>query len=202
MALYRGQEEALHKGYDELGAKSRWLLRAFFDEGLSPPEALRAPVEFVLARELEVRLREWLSDGGKDADRTLLALVEEARRLDLRQKDRPQDLLSASFMTRLRRLRERPDLGAFREVQEIVDIAGRMDCALERAEIAALMDEILSRELPPLIEQLLQAGSRDLYLLTLALLRLGEQFGFATGGLRQRLRPIEERLAADPGLWP
>ena len=202
MALYKGQEEELHKGYNELAAKNRWLLKAFFDEGLPPPEALRAPVEFVLARELEVRLLEWLSDGGADAHRALLALVEEAKRLDLRQKDRLHDLLSESLIPRMRRLGERPDLEGFRGVQEILDLADRMGCRLEGAEIAVLMDEILAREVPPLIEQLLRAGSRDLYLLTSALLRLGERFGFATGWLGQRLRPIEERLAADPGLWP
>jgi len=54
----------------------------------------------------------------------------------------------------------------------------------------------------PFIDLLLQTGSREQYDLVSALLRLGERFGFATQELRQRLRPIEERLAADPGLWP
>ncbi len=202
MAFYRGQGDELHKGYDELASRTRWLLRAFFDEGLSPPEALRAPAEFILERELEAHLRKWLSDSGTEAHRALLTLADEAKRLDLRQKDRLQNLLSASFMTRIRQLRERPDLEGLRRVQEILDLADRIGCTPEGAEIVSLMDEILSHEVPPLIEQLLQTGSRDLYDLTSALLRLGERFGFATATLRQRLRPIEERLAADPSLWP
>ncbi len=202
MALYRWREEELHKGYDGLAAQTRWLLRAFFDEGLSPPEALRAPAEFILARNLEACLRDWLSDGGADAHRVLLTLADEVKRFDLRQKDRLQELLSAAFTTRMRRLRERPELGRFREVHEVLDLADRVNCTLDRAEIVSLMDETLADEVPTLIEQVLQTGSRDLYDLISALIRLGERFGFATGRLRQRLRPIEEQLAADPGLWP
>ncbi|MBI3781290.1 MAG: DUF3536 domain-containing protein [candidate division NC10 bacterium] len=202
LALYRGREEELHKGYDELAARTRWLLREFFNEGLSPPEALRAPTEFILARDLEARLREWLSDGDAEANRALLTVADEARRLDLGQKHRLKDLLSASFIARMRLLREHPDLEGLNLAQEILDLADRIGCPLESADIVPLMDEILAHGAPPLIEQLLQTGSKDLYDLVSALLRLGERFGFSTGRLRQRLRPIEDRLAADPGLWP
>jgi hypothetical protein len=201
-AFYRGHEEELHKGYDELAGRTRWLLRAFSDERLVPPETLRAPAEFILGRDLEARLREWLVDGSAEAYRNLLTLAAEAEKLELRQKDRHQDLLSAALIARMRRLRERPDLEEFRGVQEILEVSDRIGCVQDGTELAALMDEILADEVPPLIEQVLQTGSRELYDLASALLRLGERFGFATRRFKQRLHPFEERLAADPGLWP
>src|SRR5574337_697156 len=85
MALYSGWE-VLRKRYDELATRTQGLLRAFFDAGLAPPEALRAPAEFTAARNLEESLRQWLSDGGTDLHRSLLAQADEAKRLDLQQQ--------------------------------------------------------------------------------------------------------------------
>lgn len=201
MALYRGWE-VLRKRYDELAARTQGLLRAFFDGGLSPPKALRAPAEFTVARNLEESLRQWLSDGGTDLYRSLLVLADEAKRLGLPQQEHMQDLLSRAFGMRMRRLRERPDLDRLREVQEVVDLADRMGYTMDRLESIVLMYELLTHDVPPLIERVLQIESREECDLVSAVLRLGERFGFATGRLRQRLRPIEERLAADPDLWP
>lgn len=202
MALYKGRREELQKGYDTLAAHTRSLLMACFDEGLAPPEPLRAPAEYILARDLEVRLQEWLSDGDAGAYRALLALADEARRLGLRDNGCLPDLLSGSLITRMRHLREHPNLEAFKRVQEIGDLANRLSWTSEQGEVTSLMDEILTHEVPPLIDQLLPTGNRKQYDLVNALLCLGDRMGFATGGLRLRLRPIEERLAADPGLWP
>jgi hypothetical protein len=99
-------------------------------------------------------------------------------------------------------LRDHPDLDRFRGAQEILDLAERLDCEPRGEEINVLIEEILAHQVSPFIELLLQTGSREQYDLVSALLRLGERFGFATQELRQRLRPIEEQLAADPGLWP
>ena len=201
MALYRGWD-VFRKRYDELAVRTQGLLRAFFDEGLSPPEALRAPAEFTVSRNLEESLRQWLSDGGTDLYRSLLALADEVKRLDLPQQEDLQDLLSRAFGMRVRRLCECPDLDGLRGVQEVVDLADRMGYALDRPESVALMHEVLTHDVPPLIERALQDESREECNLASVVLRLGERFGFSTGRLRQRLRPIEEQLAADPGLWP
>ena len=201
MALYSGWE-ALRKGYDELAARTQGLLRAFFDEGLSPPEALRTPAEFTAARNLEELLRQWLSDGGIDLYRILLTQADEAKRMDHQQQAYLQDLLSRAFGMRLKRLREDLDLDRLREVQEVVDLADRLGYAMDRPESVVLMYELLTHDVAPLIERVLQTESREECDLISAVLRLGERFGLSTARLRQRLRPIEERLAADPGLWP
>ncbi|HWR20974.1 MAG TPA: hypothetical protein VN444_03835 [Verrucomicrobiae bacterium] len=201
MALYRGWE-VFRKRYDELAARTQGLLRAFFDGGLSPPEALRAPAAFTMAHNLEESLRQWLSDGGRGLYRSLLLLADEAKRLDLLQQEQLQDFLSMAFGARVRRLRECPDLNRLRGVQEVVDIADRMGYALDQLEFVILMYELLTHDVPPLIERVLQTESREECNLVSAVLRLGERFGFSVGRLRQRLRPIEEQLAADPGLWP
>ncbi|MBI2902621.1 MAG: DUF3536 domain-containing protein [Candidatus Methylomirabilis oxyfera] len=202
MALYEGRVEENHKVYDELAARNRGLLAAFVNEGLSPPEPLRTPADYILARDLEARLREWLSDGGPEAHRALLALAEEARRLGLPQRDQVQGMLTRSCVARMQRLRDHPDLDRFRGLQEVLDLGERLGCTPHGEEITILVEEILAHQAPRLIELLLQSGFREQYDMVSALLRLGERFGFATQGLRQRLRPIEERLAADPGLWP
>jgi hypothetical protein len=202
MALYEGRVEAIHKVYDDLAARNRALLSAFVNEGFSPPEPLRTPSDYVLVRDLEARLREWLSEGGADAHRALLALADEARRLGLPRRDRIQDMLTASCVARLERLRDHPDLERFRSLQEILDIAERLDCRPEAEEIIVLVEDILAHRVPSLIEQLLHTGLREQYDLVSALLGLAERFGFATGAPRSCLRPFEERLAADPRLWP
>lgn len=201
MTLYR-EWEGLRKHYDELAAHTQGLLRAFFDGGVSPPDALRAPAEFTVARNIEESLRQWLSDGGTDLYRSLLVLADEAKRLGLPQQEQLQDHLSRAFGMRMRRLRERPDLDGLREVQEVVDLADRMDYVLDRPEHVALMHDLLTHDAPSLIERVLQTESKEECDLALTILQLGERFGFSTERLRRRLHPIEERLAADPGLWP
>jgi hypothetical protein len=102
----------------------------------------------------------------------------------------------------MRRLRERPDLDGLREVQEVVDLSDRLGYTLDRLEFVILMHEILTHDVPSLIERVLHTEAKEECDLVAAVLRLSERFGFATGRFRQRLHPIEERLAADPGLWP
>jgi hypothetical protein len=202
MALYEGRAEELHKVYDELAARNRGLLAAFVSEGLSPPEPLRTPADYILDRDLEARLREWLSDGGPEAHRALLALADEARRLGLPQRDRVQDILTGSCVERMQRLRDHPDLDRFRGLQEVLDLGERLGCKPQGEEIIVLVEDILAHRVPSLIGLLLHAGLREQYDLVSALLGLAERFGFATDEPRRRLRPFEERLAADPGLWP
>ena len=202
LALYRADQEELHKGYDELAGRTRRLLLAFLDEGLTPPAPLRVPAEFILARHLEERLRAWLTDGGTDAHRTLIALADQASRLGLEEKGHLQELFSQTLLARMRQLCERPSLEGFARVQAILDLADRLACPPEQADVIIAMDEMLRRQATAMIELALQAGSKEQYDLASALLRLAERFGFAIETWRQRLRPIEERLAADPRLWP
>ena len=201
MALYSGWE-ALRKRYDELATQTQGLLRAFLDGGIAPPGALRAPIEFTVIRTLEESMRQWLSDGGTDLYRSLLLLADDAKRLNLPQQARVQDLLFGAFETRLMRLRERLDLDRLQEVQEVVDLADRLGYAIDQHKSIVLMYELLAHDLPPLIERTLQAESREQCNLVSVILRLGDRLGFSTERLRQRLRPFAERLAADPGLWP
>lgn len=201
MALYSGWE-ALRKRYDELATHTQGLLHAFLDGGIAPPEALRAPIELTVIRTLEESVRQWRSDGGTDRYRSLLLLADDVKRLNVPQQACVQHLLFEIFEARLMRLREHPDLDRLREAQEVIDLADRLGYAIDRPESIVLMHELFTNDLPPLIERTLHAESRELCNLVSAILRLGDRLGFSTERLRQRLRPFEERLAADPGLWP
>ncbi|PWB48562.1 MAG: glycoside hydrolase [Candidatus Methylomirabilota bacterium] len=201
MTLYR-EWEALRKRYDELAAHSRGLLRAFFDAGLAPPQALRAPAEFTLTRNLEEALQQWLSDGGAGLFRSLLLLADDARRLNLPQQQGVQDLLSRTFTIRLDRLRTHPDPDSLREVQEVLDLTDRLGYTIDQPESVVLMHELLIHDVAPLVERVVRTESTEECDLVSAILRLCDRFGLSTEGFRQRLHPIEERLAADPGLWP
>ncbi len=201
LAVYAGWDE-LRKRYDELATRTQGLLRAFLDGGVAPPEALRTPTAFIVSRTLEESMRQWLSEGGTDLYRSLLLLADDAKRLNLPPQAHLQNLLFGAFERRLRRLCERPDLDRLRELQDVIDLADRLGYAIDHPESVVLMYALLTHDLPPLIEQTLQTESREQCDLVSAVFRLGERFGFSTGRLRQRLRPFEERLAADPGLWP
>ena len=56
--------------------------------------------------------------------------------------------------------------------------------------------------LPPLLDRLEADGGRGTYEAIAALLRVGEALGAELPEAHARLRPLEERLAADPALWP
>jgi alpha-amylase/alpha-mannosidase (GH57 family) len=201
-ALYRARTDALHKGYDELAGTCRALLTAFLDEGLPPPESLRTPIAFLLPRDLEARLREWLASGGNDAYRAVVRMADAARRLGLDTPDRLETPLSEALIVRLRRLRASPSVEDARSVQDLLDMAERLGCATDQLDVLALVDDVMGHEVPPLIERALETGSRASYDLASALLRLGDRFGFSTRALRARIRPLEEQLAASPDLWP
>ncbi|MBZ0169577.1 MAG: DUF3536 domain-containing protein [Kofleriaceae bacterium] len=201
MTLYGGWE-ALRKRYEELATYSQGLLRAFWDAGLSPPDALRIPAEFIVARNLEESMQQWRSDGGAALYRSLLLLADDAKRLNLPQREPVRRLLAHAFEMRLSRLRERPDPDSLREVQEVIDLAERLGYAVDQPESVVLMYEFFTRDVVPMVERIAQTESMEECDLASAILRLGDRFGLSTERLRQRLRPIEERLAADPGLWP
>src|SRR5574337_53406 len=201
MALYGGWE-ALRKNCDELAMRSQWLLRAFWDAGLSPPDALRAPVEFTIARNLEESLRQWQSDGGVALYRNLLLLADDAKRLNLPQREPLRRFLALAFERRLSQLRQCPNPDSLLEIQEVIDLADRLGYAMDQPEFVVLMYEFFTRDVTPMIERIAQTESMKECDLASAILRLGDRFGLSTERLRERLHPIEERLAADPGLWP
>jgi len=200
--LYAARGEEWHKGYEELAARTRRLLTEFLNEGLPVPGPLKAPAQFLLARELEACFREWLSGSGVHAHRPLAALADDARRLGLTAPHRMRGAISEALAASMRRLRDRPDLETFRTMREILDLADRLGCALDEARLLPAMDDLMAHAVPSLVERALESMAREDYDLAAALLRLGERLGFATEGPRARLNPIEQRLAADPGLWP
>ncbi|PWB77093.1 MAG: hypothetical protein C3F08_10450, partial [Candidatus Methylomirabilota bacterium] len=201
MMLYGGWD-ALRKQYEELATHSQGLLRAFWDAGLPPPDALRIPAECSVTRNLEESLQQWQSDGGTALYRSLLLLADDAKRLTLPQREPLRRLLALAFEIRLSRLREHPSPDSLREVQETIDLADRLGYVMDQPESVVLMYEFFAREVTPMIERIAQTESMEECDLASAILRLGDRFGLATQRLRQRLRPIEERLAANPNLWP
>jgi alpha-amylase/alpha-mannosidase (GH57 family) len=202
LALYRAKLDELQKDYDGLDRRTRRLLLDFVDAGLEIPAPLGAPAGFVVARQLEERLCEWLTDGRADAHRELIALADQSRRLELTGNERLREYLSQGLRALIRQLGEDPSPERFARVQAILELADRLACAPATADVIIVMDELIRNHAAPMIERAVRAGSKEPYDLASALLRLAERFGFAIDTWRQRLRPIEERLAADPRLWP
>jgi hypothetical protein len=163
----------------------------------------RAPIPPWLAALAAAASQELQARAAAAGDVTgLLVAVERAQRNGL-QVDRAgaAGALDRALDAALRALAAAPGPVAAARARDLLAARDRLGAPGDPERWDPHLAEILAG-LPPLLDRLEDGGGRETYEAGAALLRVAEALGAEQPAAHARLRPLEERLAADPALWP
>jgi hypothetical protein len=163
----------------------------------------RAPIPAWLAAQANAAALEMQARAAAAGDVTgILAAVERAQRNEL-QVDRAgaAGALDRALDAALRACVAAPGPVAAARARDLLAARDRLGIPGEPERWDPHLAEILAA-LPPLLDRLEDGGGREAYEAGAALLRVAEALGAERPDAHARLRPLEERLAADPALWP
>ena len=83
----------------------------------------------------------------------------------------------------------------------LLQVGSRLGLSLPERDLQDRLFGVLRHRVPHLVEHLRSTEQAE-YHLVKAILALAVQLRLDTGEWEQRLRPLEEPLAADPAYWP
>jgi len=177
-------------------------MEALREASLPLPLGLKAALDFALNVQVWEALRR-LPGAPVEGAEALLRVAQEAERFDLELDLRGASVAFVGVLKEgMEGLVEAMDQARCQELLEFLKAGQRLKLPLDLAGPQNLMVEILERGLPPLLERVIKEGDREAYRLASGVLQLAERLNFNVEEERKPLEPFEERLAADPDLWP
>jgi hypothetical protein len=90
---------------------------------------------------------------------------------------------------------------AWQEYLELFHVATRLILPLPERALQDRMFRVLRDRIPGLVETV-RDPKEEAYALVTAILAVASRLNLNTDEPRDRLRPLEERVAADPDYWP
>jgi hypothetical protein len=193
---------ALGQGRDDLCAAALPVAQAIVGVGMPLPAWLRTALEAGWTRRLVDRVQ--AGAGVADAARyaEALDLVAQARRLGLRLDFEPASAeFGARLLARLHAIAGDGDLQGWEDLLVLLQIGSRLGLTLPERALQDQLFGILRTRMPALAGRLRSSEQAE-YHLVKTMLAVAVQLRLDTEEWQQRLRPLEERLAADPAYWP
>ncbi|MCX5734235.1 MAG: DUF3536 domain-containing protein [candidate division NC10 bacterium] len=133
---------------------------------------------------------------------SLLDLGDRARHLGL---NLDLSAASASFgrtlLGRLEAIADAADADPWQDLLELFQVGTRLGLALPEHALQDRMFGVCRIRLPRLVEELGDVHDPR-YAAVSAILSVASRLNFRTDEIRERLRPLEEPIAADPAYWP
>ncbi len=175
---------------------------AMVNAGMRLPAWLATMLEATWSRQLTQALEKL--DGVTEPARYAAAmeLVAQARHLGL-----GLDLTAAAawfdrmLVQRLKAIADTVNVQAWQEYLELLRIAGRLSLPLPERALQDRMFRLLRDRLPALVERVRDPREEG-YALVTAILAVASRLNLNTDEARDRLRPLEARVAEDPMYWP
>jgi hypothetical protein len=172
------------------------------DVGMELPPWLATLLEATWSRQLAQGLEKL--DGVTDPTRyaATMELVAQARHLGLHLDLAPAAAwFDRLLVQRLEAIADVSDVQAWQEYLELLQVATRLILPLPERALQDRMFRVLRDRLPGLVETV-RDPKEEAYALVTAILAIASRLNLNTDEARGRLRPLEERVAADPDYWP
>jgi hypothetical protein len=192
----------LAQSRDALGAAALAAAQAMVGVGMSLPAWIRTALEAGWASRLADLVQ--AAAGAPDAAGygAALDLAAQARHLGLRLDLGPASAgFGARLIQRLDTLADGGDLQHWEELLGLLQIGSRLGLSLPEPTLQDRLFGMVRDRVPGLIEGLRSTEQAEYHLLK-AILAVAVQLRLDTGEWERRLKPLEERLAADPAYWP
>lgn len=192
----------LESAGEALCAEALPAAEAMVDVGMALPPWLATLLEATWSRQLAQGLEKL--DGVSDPARYAAAmeLVAQARHLGLHLDLAPAAArFDRMLVQRLEAIADGSDVQAWQEYLELLHVATRLILPLPERALQDRMFRVLRDRMPGLVETV-RDPKEEAYALVTAILAVASRLNLSTDEARGRLRPLEERVAADPDYWP
>jgi alpha-amylase/alpha-mannosidase (GH57 family) len=177
-------------------------VEAMADVGMALPAWLRTLLEATWSRQVVQELARLSGIPDPARYTRALDLVVRARRLGLGLDLAPAAAWYGGMLVeRLDSLAGSEDAQAWQGFLELLQMGARLTLALPERALQDRMFQVLRHRVPGLLGRLRSPGD-EAYGLVSALLAVASRLNLNTDDARARLRPLEERIAADPAYWP
>jgi alpha-amylase/alpha-mannosidase (GH57 family) len=170
--------------------------------GMALPEWMRAVLEASRSRQLAEMLEKL--NGVADPARysAALDLVDQARSLGLTLDLKPASAwFGRMLIQRLDAIAAGSEAEAWQSFLELLKTGARLTLSLPERALQDRMLAVTRDRVPELLGRV-RDGRDPIYPLLSAILAVATRLNLNTDEARERLRPLEARLAEDPALWP
>jgi alpha-amylase/alpha-mannosidase (GH57 family) len=195
-------EIRLARGCDDLCAEALPGAEAMAAAGIPLPAWLQATLEATWSRRLAETLTKLngIADPARYAD--ALDLVAQARRLGLHVDLEPAATsFGRMLVQRLEAIAENLEVRPWQDFLELLQIGSRLTLPLPERALQDRMFRVLREHVPRLLDRLRDPRD-EAYTLVTAILTVATRLNLRTEEARERLKPLDERFAADPAYWP
>ena len=195
-------QDRLERSRALLCAEALPAAEAMVNAEMGLPAWLARALEATWSRQLAQALEEL--DGVTDPARyaAAMGLVAQARHLGLALDLAPAAAwFDRMLVQRLEAIADGSRVQAWQEYLELLHVAARLTLPLPEAALQDRMFNVLRNRLPGLVEGV-RDPKEEAYALVTAILAVASRLNLNPDEPRDRLRPLEERVAEDPAYWP
>ena len=192
----------LERARELLCAEALPAAEAMVNVGKDLPAWLAATLEATWSRQLVQGLEKL--DGVTDPARYAAAmdLVAQARQLGLHLDLAPAAAwFDRMLVHHLEAIADGSNVQSWQEYLELLHVATRLSLPLPERALQDRMFPVLRDRIPGLVESVRDPEGEG-YALVTAILTIASRLNLNTDGPRDRLRPLEQRVAEDPTYWP
>ncbi|MDZ7266288.1 MAG: DUF3536 domain-containing protein [candidate division KSB1 bacterium] len=196
--------DEIGEAYRKLYEDNRNLIRNLRDLGATIPEELRVPARYTLSLELRREIERLGETTEAEAYRRCLEIARTAEKLGIAlDTNWAGQHLQAMLEKRLRALHNDFSAACCLEILSLIDIAQKLNLHLTPEPIQNTIFELLQERVQPLIDTVVaDPQNRQAYELSTLFLQIAYHFNFDIKNYKDRMKTLEEQLAADPSLWP
>jgi hypothetical protein len=200
--LLEGQLSAVSEFYSHLYQQHRSLMQALRGLGAALPIELSVPARYTLSQQLREEIAKLHNVTDPAAYKPCLEIARAAQRLGLQlENQQAAQLFQGMIEQRLQQLFN--DGAACKEIVTLVDLADRLQLALDETSIQNHIFAILQHRLDGIIDRILAAPQIEQeYDCVANFLSVAYRFNFNIKIYKDRLKPIEQAWSQDPRYWP
>jgi len=196
--------DEIGEAYRKLYEDNLTLIRNIRDLGATIPEELSVPARYTLSNELRLEIEKLGDRTEAEAYRRCLEISRLADRLGLElNTEWAARRLQAMLEKRLLALYDDFSPACCREILSLIDIAQKLKLRITPEPVQNIIFELLQDR----VQSLIAAAAADpqnrlAYELSTLFLQIAYHFNFNIKAYKDRLKALEDQLAADPSVWP
>ncbi|MCK6559969.1 DUF3536 domain-containing protein [candidate division KSB1 bacterium] len=196
--------DEIGEAYRQLYEDNLTLIRNLRDLGATIPEELSVPARYTLSLELRREIERLGETTETEAYRRCLEISRLAEKLGIElSTEWAGQHLQAMLEKRLHALSANFGPACCQEILSLIDIAQKLKLRLTPDHIQNTIFELLQDRVQPLIDTVAaDPQNRQAYELSTLFLQIAYHFNFNIKAYKDRMKALEEQLAADPSVWP
>ena len=193
--------EKLRQNYKQIYDRNKNIIFELNKLDIPIPIEFKFPAELSLSLQLENEIKESIKTFNIDK---ALEIVNNAEQLNFHlNRERPQKFFQDLLEQKAKLLYDTMDNLLCDEILQIWELGSNLKLKINITKIQNYLFRILHEKLPSLIDDVIKQNvTNSKYYLMYSVLRLAYNLGIDISDLKEKLKPLEQRLSESPDFWP